>query len=77
VWADQHHEEVASAQAEATGVDIEAIRRFVDRSNYRIVPVDDEVTNSQQAVADRFSRLGLIPKPVKVSEIVWKWTRGS
>jgi sulfonate transport system substrate-binding protein len=77
VWADQHHEEVAKAQAEATGVDIEAIRRFVDRSNYRVVPVDDDVIDSQQVVADRFSRLGLIPKPVKISEIVWKWTPGS
>jgi sulfonate transport system substrate-binding protein len=77
VWADQHHEEVARAQAEATGVDIEAIRRFVDRSNYRVVPLDDEVIKGQQAVADRFSRLGLIPKPVHISEIVWKWTPGS
>jgi sulfonate transport system substrate-binding protein len=77
VWADQHHEEVAKAQAEATGVDLEAIRRFVDRSNYRIVPLDDDVIKSQQAVADRFARLGIIPKPVKISEIVWKWTPGS
>jgi sulfonate transport system substrate-binding protein len=76
-WADTHHEEVAKAQAEATGVDIEAIRRFVDRSNYRVVPVDDEVSKSQQIVADRFARLGLIPKPVNVSDIVWKWTPGS
>ena len=76
-WADSHHEEVAKAQAEATGVDIAAIRRFVDRSNYRVVPVDDEVINSQQAVADRLARFGLIPKPVKVSDIVWKWTPGS
>ncbi len=76
-WADTHHEEVAKAQAEATGVDIEAIKRFVDRSNYRVVPVDDEVIASQQAVADRFARLGLIPKPVSVSDIVWKWTPGS
>jgi sulfonate transport system substrate-binding protein len=76
-WADTHHEEVAKAQAEATGVDIEAIRRFVDRSNYRVVPVDDEVIRSQQIVADRFARLGLIPKPVNVSDIVWKWTPGS
>src|SRR5580698_8838030 len=60
-WADQHHEEVAKAQAEATGVDIEAIRRFVDRSNYRVVPIDDEVIKSQQIVADRFARIGLIP----------------
>jgi sulfonate transport system substrate-binding protein len=76
-WADRHHEEVAKAQAEATGVDIEAVRRFVDRSSYRVVPVDDEVIQSQQAVADRFARLGLIPRPVKVAEIVWKWTPGS
>ncbi len=77
VWAETHHEEVAKAQAEATGVDIEAIRRFVDRSNYRVVPVDDEVVKSQQAVADRYARLGLIPKLVNVSDIVWKWTPGS
>jgi sulfonate transport system substrate-binding protein len=76
-WADTHHEEVAKAQAEATGVYIDAIRRFVDRSNYRVVPVDDEVIKSQQIVADRFARLGLIPKPVNVSDIVWKWTPGS
>ena len=76
-WADTHHDEVAKAQADATGVDIAAIRRFVDRSNYRVVPVDDEVIKSQQAVAERFARFGLIPKPVNVSDIVWKWTPGS
>jgi sulfonate transport system substrate-binding protein len=77
VWADGHHEEVAKAQAEATGVDIEAIRRFVDRSVYSVIPVNGEVIESQQAVGDRFARLGLIPKPINVSDIVWKWTPGS
>jgi sulfonate transport system substrate-binding protein len=77
VWANSHHEEVAQAQAAATGVDIEAIRRFVGRSNYSIVPVDEEIIKSQQSVADRFARLGLIPKPVHVADIVWKWTPGS
>jgi sulfonate transport system substrate-binding protein len=77
VWANGHHEDVAKAQADATGVDIEAVRRFVDRSNFRVVPLDAEVIASQQAVADRFAKLGLIPKPVNVSDIVWKWTPGS
>jgi sulfonate transport system substrate-binding protein len=76
-WADVHHEEVAKAHAEATGVDIEAIRRFVDRSNFRVVPVDDDTVRSQQFVANRFARLGLITKPVNVSDIVWKWSPGS
>jgi sulfonate transport system substrate-binding protein len=77
VWANEHFEDVAKAQADATGVDIEAVRRFVDRSNFRVVPLDAEVIVTQQAVADRFARLGLIPKPVNVSDIVWKWTPGS
>jgi len=36
-----------------------------------------EVIASQQSVADRLARLGLIPKPIDVSDIVWKWTPGS
>ncbi|WP_043161352.1 aliphatic sulfonate ABC transporter substrate-binding protein [Bradyrhizobium sp. Ai1a-2] len=77
IWANAHHEEVAQAQATATGVDIEAIRRFVARSNYTVVPVDEDIIRIQQSVADRFARLGLIPKPVRVADIVWKWTPGS
>jgi sulfonate transport system substrate-binding protein len=76
-WADTHHEEVAKAQAEATGVDIEANRRYVGRSSYRVVPIDDELIKSQQVIADRFARLGLITKPVRVSDIVWKWSPGN
>ena len=76
-WADSHHDEVSKAQAEATGVDIDAVKRFVSRSSYRVVPVDDEAVKSQQAIADRFAKLGLIPKPVNVSDIVWKWSPGS
>jgi sulfonate transport system substrate-binding protein len=76
-WAAGHREEVARAQADATGVDIEAIRRFVERSNYQVVPVNADIIQSQQAVADRFARIGLIPKPIHVSDIVWKWTPGS
>jgi sulfonate transport system substrate-binding protein len=74
VWANSHHEEVAKAQAEATGVDLAAIKRFVDRSTYSVVPVDAEITANQQAVADRFTRLNLIPKQINVADIVWKWT---
>ena len=64
-------------RARATGVDIEATRRFVSRSNYRPVPIDDDVIKSQQVVADRFARLSLIPKPIHVTDIVWKWTPGA
>jgi sulfonate transport system substrate-binding protein len=77
IWANAHHEDVAKAQSEATGVDIEAVRRFVNRSNYQVVPIDDEIIRGQQAVADRFARVGLIPKAVNASDIVWKWIPGA
>jgi len=43
----------------------------------RVVPVAGEVIKSQQIVAPRFAHPGLIPKPVNVSDTVWKWTPGS
>ncbi|HMN71308.1 MAG TPA: aliphatic sulfonate ABC transporter substrate-binding protein [Rhodoblastus sp.] len=76
-WAEANREDVAVAYANATGVDIEAVRRAVQRSTYQVAPVDEGVIKTQQAVADRFARLGLIPKPVRVADIVWKWTPGS
>ncbi|MGQ0684058.1 aliphatic sulfonate ABC transporter substrate-binding protein [Bradyrhizobium sp.] len=76
-WAESHHEAVAKAQAEATGVDIQAVRRFVNRSNYRVVPIDADVIRSQQAIADRFARLNLIPRQINVADIVWKWSPGT
>lgn len=76
-WADTHHEEVAQAQATATGVDLEAVRRSVGRSTFQVAPVSDKVIATQQAVADRFFKLGLIPKQVNVADIVWRWNPGS
>lgn len=75
-WAESHHEEVAKAQADATGVDIDAVRRSVGRSVFQVSPVTDQVIETQQIVADRFYKLGLIPRPVHVDDIVWKWTPG-
>ena len=51
---------------------IEAVRRGVDRDPFVILPVDDEVVRIQQKVADRFSALGLIPNPIRVSDQVWR-----
>ena len=37
-----------------------------------IGPVTDEIVATQQAVADRFYKLGLIPKPIVVRDVVWR-----
>ena len=39
-----------------------------------IAPVNEAVIAEQQAIADRFHKLDLIPSPIKVRDIVWTWT---
>jgi sulfonate transport system substrate-binding protein len=71
IWASQHRDETAQLFAEASGVDIAAQKRSVDRAEFTFGPVTDKVVAEQQAVADRFQRLGLIPTPIVVRDIVW------
>lgn len=70
-WAGDHPDEVARALAEVTGVALEHQRRAVARTRYAVTPVGDDVVRSQQAIADEFARLGLIPKPIDVRAAVW------
>ena len=47
--------------------------RSVDRAEFTFGPLNSDVLAQQQAVADRFQRLGLIPAPIRVRDIVWPW----
>ena len=72
-WAGEHRDEVAALWAEASGVDLEAQKRSVARAEFAFAPLDERIIAQQQAVADRFQRLGLIPAPINVRDIVWVW----
>jgi aliphatic sulfonates family ABC transporter substrate-binding protein len=76
-WAGRHRDETAALFAEASGVDIAAQKKAVDRAEFTFGPLTDLVLTQQQAVADRFQRLGLIPAPIAVREIVWPWKSNS
>ena len=76
-WAGEHRDEVAALWAEASGVDLEAQKRAVDRAEFSFAPLTDAVIAQQQAVADRFQRLGLIPAPIVVRDIVWFWKQSA
>jgi sulfonate transport system substrate-binding protein len=76
-WADQHRAEIVKTLHEATSVDTEALTRAVDRSEFLVTPVTDQIVATQQATADRFLKLGLIPRAINVRDIVWNWTPGS
>lgn len=71
-WSQANRGEVAKLLSEGTGVALEPTRRAVDRTDYVIEPgVSAPVAAEQQRVADRFHALGLIPKPIRVQDIVW------
>ena len=72
-WANAHRDETAALFAEASGVDLAAQQRAVARAEFGFGPMTDAVVEQQQAVADRFQRLGLIPAPIRVRDIVWQW----
>lgn len=70
-WADAHRPEVAAALHEVTGVPLEAQTLAADRAEFGIFPITDAIVAGQQQTADRFFRLGLIPRQITVSDAVW------
>jgi sulfonate transport system substrate-binding protein len=74
-WAEANRAEVANALAAVTGVPLEVQAVAANRASFLIGPVTDDIVTTQQAVADRFHKLGLIPKPIAVRDIVWRHTQ--
>lgn len=70
-WCEAQRGEVAVLLAKGTGVPLPATRRMVERTHYVIGPLSPAVVATQQAVADRFRTAGLIPRPIRVADIVW------
>ncbi|MEH3119825.1 MAG: aliphatic sulfonate ABC transporter substrate-binding protein [Methylorubrum populi] len=70
VWCEANRGSVAASLSKVTGVPLPATRRAVERIRFVIAPMDAAVTAEQQRIADRFHALGVIPRPVRVSDIV-------
>jgi sulfonate transport system substrate-binding protein len=71
-WAEQHRDEVAKSLAAITGVPLDIQTVAANRANFVVGPVTDDIVTTQQGVADRFHKLGLIPKPIVIRDIVWR-----
>ena len=72
-WGKVNREQAASLFSQATGVELPAQTLTVARTEFVFTPVDAKIIAEQQAVADRFHALGLIPKAISVKDIVWTW----
>ena len=71
-WAEQHRDEVARSLSAVTGIPLDIQTVAANRSSFAVGPITDDIITTQQGVADRFFKLGLIPKPVTVRDIVWR-----
>ncbi len=70
-WADKNRDKVAAALHEVTGVPLEAQTLAANRAKFGIFPITDAIVANQQATADRFFKLGLIPNAIKIADAVW------
>lgn len=70
-WADSHRDEVAQALAAVTGIPFAIQKVAADRTQFAVRPLTDAILDNQQATADRFHRLGLIPRAITIRDAVW------
>lgn len=71
-WADANPEEVAKILAPILKIDVSILDVVTRRRSYGFEPIQADMIAEQQEIADTFFELGLIPKQLKVEEIVWK-----
>jgi sulfonate transport system substrate-binding protein len=70
-WAENNRHEVAKSLAAVTGVSLEAQTIAANRASFPFGPITEPMIASQQAIADRLYKLGLIPRAINVREAVW------
>ena len=70
-WSAANRDKVAQALHDVTGVPLEAQVLAANRAEFGIRKIDDKVIAGQQETADRFYRLGLIPKQISIRDAVW------
>jgi len=72
-YVQSNRKESAQLIADFSGLSLATVHLFISRRpNAPTAPLTPAIVADQQRVADAFARLGLIPKPVAVADIVWQ-----
>jgi sulfonate transport system substrate-binding protein len=53
-------------------MDIQPVDMAIKRADYGVEPIDESIVRDQQQIADTFLRIGLIPKPIHIQDVIWK-----
>ncbi|MET0962266.1 MAG: sulfonate ABC transporter substrate-binding protein [Noviherbaspirillum sp.] len=71
-WGLANPREAAAVLVGQTGLDAATVDLAVERYAYGVKLVTPAVIEEQQRIADVFAKLKLIPKPLRVADIVWQ-----
>ncbi|MFM7371905.1 MAG: aliphatic sulfonate ABC transporter substrate-binding protein, partial [Sphaerospermopsis kisseleviana] len=71
-WAKNNPTEVAKLLSPVLGIDAAVLETAEKRRDYGVLPLTEEVITKQQEIADAFYKIQLIPKEIKVKEVVWQ-----
>ncbi len=74
-WAETHRDEVAKALSAVTNIPLDIQTVAANRSSFAVGPITEDIIATQQGVADRFFKLGLVPKQIAIRDIVWRNTQ--
>jgi sulfonate transport system substrate-binding protein len=67
-WAKTDVDQVAKDLSPAVGIPVPVLKLALGRQSWEAKPITPEVIADQQKIADAFLGLGLIPKPITVSD---------
>nr|WP_033790846.1 sulfonate ABC transporter substrate-binding protein [Pantoea septica] len=70
-WANEHQDEAAAILAQSTGLDKAIWRITLTRLPYGAERMSDSVFSQQQALADTFTRVKLLPLKVDIRSAIW------
>jgi len=70
-WANSHQEEAAKILSTSTGLPQPIWQKALARMPYGAQRMTPEVFKEQQALADKFTQIGLLPVKVDVSSATW------
>jgi len=71
-WARDNENAVAQFLSPRIGIDVATLDLAVKRAAFGVQPITAATLAYQQQIADVFSDLKLIPKPIKVTDATWK-----
>lgn len=71
-WAKTDIKAVAEQLSPSVGLPVPVLQLALERQSYGIRPIDQAVIDEQQRIADTFHALGLLPKPIRISDVAEK-----